>query len=73
MGKERTYHSKASPMMLNARNGSMDLWLDCQHTSLEAIADLSTPKIYQDLSVVPIAKPSELLPIGPAELITADG
>jgi len=71
--KLQPYHSKASPMMLNAHDDSMNSWLDCQHTPLEALAELSTPRIYQDLSVVPISKPSELAPIGPAELITADG
>lgn len=66
------YHKKASPMMLNQNDDSIDHWLNCSSNTTEQFTNFTQPKIYQDLSVVAIEKPSSPIPIGPAELIVHD-
>ena len=58
--------------MLNQNDDSIDHWLNCSSNTTKQFTYFTQPKIYQDLSVVAIEKPSSPIPIGPAELIVHD-
>ncbi|WP_448546697.1 SOS response-associated peptidase family protein [Thalassotalea fusca] len=69
--KIRPFHSKASPMMLSPQGEQISQWLSAS-TDILQFDEWLLPKIYNDLSVVPIKKPSDPTPLAPAQLITRD-
>jgi len=66
------YHSKSSPLMLPQHDGTLDAWLDPNMSDTEMFNDLLKPKIYQNLRVQQIDKPSHYSAIGEAKIIKQD-
>mgnify|MGYP000314730516 FL=1 len=70
--KLASYHSKSSPLMLPQHDDTINAWLDPGNTETEMFSDLLQPKLYQDLLVQEIDKPSHYAAVGEARTIKRD-
>lgn len=70
--KLQRYHSKSSPLILNQKDNTMDIWLDSSLTDVAVFNDLLHPALPQDLWATPINKPSTYHAIATSLLIKAD-
>jgi putative SOS response-associated peptidase YedK len=71
--KLHSIHPKSLPLMLPWRDQNIiDLWLDPTFKHVDAFGDLLKPKIYEDVVVTPIDRPSKRNPLGDAFVIESD-
>lgn len=70
--KIKPFHTKASPLMLSQKDGTMDMWLDPTIKDTAVFGDLFIPQINQNLLAQQIDKPSLYNPIGEPVLINSD-
>ncbi|NVK58183.1 MAG: SOS response-associated peptidase family protein [Alteromonadaceae bacterium] len=65
-------HQKSTPLMLSAKDGSLNRWLDSGTKDPALLEDLLTPKIRHSLTVYPINKPSLYETVGEPYTVAPD-